>query len=117
MEVRSEPYRGARQGSWVLHGYDHSKEDEMSANVTLKHVASDGTRAVFRQGAGNEGPRPIDDEKLEAVAGGADFRVTFTDGCVVDVTGVANFAVASETAVDYHSKTGHANHDHTITGI
>ena len=62
----------------------------MNADVIVAHVASDGTRQVFRQGAGNEGPRPIDDEELEAVVGGADFRVTFTDGCVVEVTGVAN---------------------------
>ena len=89
----------------------------MNADVIVAHVASDGTRQVFRQGAGNEGPRPIDDEELEAVVGGADFRVTFTDGCVVDVTGVANFAAASEAAVDYHTNIGHTNHDHTVTGI
>lgn len=89
----------------------------MSADVVVAHVASDGTCAGFRQGAGNEGPRPLDDEELEAVAGGADFRVTFTDGCVVEVTGVVNFAVASEAAVDYHTNIGHTNHDHTVTGI
>lgn len=90
----------------------------MNTDVIVAHVASDGTRKVFRQGAGNEGPRPLDDEELEAVAGGADFRVTFTDGCVVTVQGVDNGLRASQEALNYHRTfTDHTNHDHSVDQI
>ena len=87
----------------------------MNADVIVAHVASDGTRQVFRQGAGNEGPRPIDDEELEAVAGGASYRVTFSDGCTYIIRGVDNGLEASAAGAEIHrTATAHQNHDHSV---
>lgn len=81
-------------------------------------IESEGTRKVFRKGAADEGPVPIDDEELEAVAGGGSYRVEFTDGCVVTVTGVDNALSAGFAAEDTHSSwMGHENHGYTVTSL
>ena len=75
---------------------------------------SDGYRNTFRTGDGDEGPRPIGEEELDAIADGVDYRVSFSDGCTVNVYGVYNAIEASALAVDHHrTLTSHTNHDHT----
>ena len=89
----------------------------MSTDAIQVQVASDGTRKVFRTGAESEGPRPIDDKELEAVAGGAiGWVVTFTDGCEWTID-----AYDAESAWDLarvaHANKGHTNHDATISAV
>ena len=85
----------------------------MNGKAILEQVTSDGYGKAFRTGDGDEGPRPIDDNEVAAIAGDADYRVSFSDGCTVNVYGVYNALVASAVAVDHHrTLTSHTNHDH-----
>ncbi len=95
----------------------------MSAEVTIEQVSSDGVRKMFRKGPNGEGPRPIDDEDLAAVAGGATYNVTFDDGCSMTVSGAfgsgaAGFERAAEEAQDAHTNLmGHTHTQTTVTQI
>lgn len=83
----------------------------MSTDAIRMEVASDGTGKVSRTGAGNEGPRPIDDKELEAVAGGLTFEVTFTDGCSLVVSGNTIDEAILDANTVHEFETGHTNHD------
>ena len=52
-------------------------------------IAMDGSRKMIDTGS-ESGPRPLDDEALEAVSGGGSFRVTFQDGCSSSITVINN---------------------------
>ena len=92
--------------------------NEMSTEVIVDLVGSDGIRKAFRKGAGDDGPRPIGDEELEAVAGGGNYQVTFFDGCVMNVHNASNGDRAAEEAVDLHTSfVGHSTSGYTVAQI
>ncbi len=95
----------------------------MSIDTVLEHATSDGVRTVLRKSDEDEGPRPIDDEELEAIAGGSSYRVTFQDGCTIDVTfhggtgGMSEMDRAAQDAQEVHGLTGHQNEVTSVTSL
>ena len=83
-------------------------------------IASDGTRKVSQEGAAEDGPRPVDDEQLEAVAGGGNYQVDFDCGCSVNVYGMDSAGDAVQRAKDAleSSSIPHEHSDgHSVTLI
>lgn len=99
------------------------REGEMSVDAVQEprtrlrvEIVNDGTRTPSREDvAAEDGPRPVDDEKLEAVAGGGSYRVEFHDGCTINVIGVDSHEEAAFEARDIHrTAMGHTTTDCTV---
>ena len=89
----------------------------MSTDAIRVQVASDGTRKMFRTGAGNEGPRPIDDKELEAVAAGVvAWVMTFDDGCEMQIE-ADHPEVAYTVALQLHANKGHTTNGGSLSAL
>ncbi len=64
-------------------------------------VGDDGTHSVIREGETDDNPRPLGDEELDAISGGATFNFNFSDGCTISVQGTS-FTHAMEAAIETH---------------
>ena len=77
--------------------------DEPIEQTTKLRVAvgSGGTHNVIREGEPDDNPRPLGDEELDAISGGATYNFNFSDGCTISVQGT-DFTHAMEAAIETH---------------